>query len=129
MSRPRLAWAQKFAHRDLTWPLVTFRNWCFGREVINPNRFADEQSSHNPPPPQIPGGPYHKLSNVYYYARDGRREMQPPTLVLDKSKEQLLGAGGEGLPSSRTDQAKEVGKIKFSRPGTGQSPQNLGHAR
>ena len=129
MPSPRLAWAQHFAHRELTWPLVVFRNWLFGRRVVNPNRFADEQSAHDRPHPQIPGGPYHKLSNVYYYSRDGRREMQPPTLVLDHSKEQLLGAGGEGLTNSRSDQAKQQSKPRFPVPGTGQNAQNLGHHR
>jgi len=48
--------------------------------VLN-NRYADEQADRTQPPPDIPGGPYHKISQIYYYARDGRREVQPPLLI------------------------------------------------
>lgn len=45
------------------------------------NRLADEQAARTQPPPDIPGGPYHKTSQIYYYARDARREVKPPLLI------------------------------------------------
>lgn len=45
-------------------------------------RFANEQAARTQPPPDVPGGPYHKLSKIYYYARDVRREVEPPKVVV-----------------------------------------------
>lgn len=42
-------------------------------------------SCRSPPPPNLPGGEAHKLAFNYYYTRDGRRDVQPPT-VLSSSK-------------------------------------------
>ncbi|TGZ46953.1 F-box/LRR-repeat protein 4 [Temnothorax longispinosus] len=44
-------------------------------------RYADEQAKRTQPPPDIPGGPYHKTSQIYYYLRDARREVQQPMLI------------------------------------------------
>jgi len=51
------------------------------REIVPNNRFPDEQAKRTQPPPEIPGGPYHKTSQIYYYLRDARREVQPPLLI------------------------------------------------
>ena len=44
-------------------------------------RFADEQAARTQPPPNIPVGPYDKSTGIYYYARDGRREMMPAEII------------------------------------------------
>ncbi|XP_026667532.1 NADH dehydrogenase [ubiquinone] 1 alpha subcomplex subunit 7-like isoform X4 [Ceratina calcarata] len=50
-------------------------------------RHADGLASRTQPPPNIPGGPYHKTSKVYYYTRDARRLVQPPVEIY--SQEQI----------------------------------------
>ena len=35
----------------------------------------------SPNPPNIPGGPAHKLAANYYYIRDHRRDVLPPTII------------------------------------------------
>ncbi|KYN10161.1 PREDICTED: NADH dehydrogenase [ubiquinone] 1 alpha subcomplex subunit 7-like [Trachymyrmex cornetzi] len=68
-------------HRSVT-PLVNFiRDICRGNKIILPHRYADDQSKRTQPPPNIPGGPYHKTSQIYYYTRDARREVKPPVLI------------------------------------------------
>lgn len=66
-------------------------------------------ASHDQPPPNLPDGPYQKLSGrrifiliscgtdiylqlwvaSYYYTHDARREVQPPTIVAVSSKNSL----------------------------------------
>jgi len=53
---------------------------------VLPHRFTDEQAARTQPPPNLPDGPYHKTSQIYYYTRDVRREVQPP-LLLSGSKQ------------------------------------------
>ncbi|KYN03281.1 NADH dehydrogenase [ubiquinone] 1 alpha subcomplex subunit 7, partial [Cyphomyrmex costatus] len=51
------------------------------RKIILHNRYADEQSKRTQSPPNIPDGPYHKTSQIYYYTRDARREIKQPMLI------------------------------------------------
>ncbi|CAK9801076.1 NADH dehydrogenase [ubiquinone] 1 alpha subcomplex subunit 7 [Anthophora quadrimaculata] len=69
-------------HRSVT-PLVQYlRNFFRGRKVVESARHADCLAARTQPDPHVPGGPYHKLSKVYYYTRDARRLMQPPIEIF-----------------------------------------------
>lgn len=46
-----------------------------------PHRFDDDQAERTQPPPNVPGGPYHKTSQIYYYTHDARREVKPPIII------------------------------------------------
>ncbi|KAL0130849.1 hypothetical protein PUN28_002453 [Cardiocondyla obscurior] len=73
--------------RNVT-PLIQFiRDVCRGRKVVMAHRWTDCQAKRTQPPPKIPGGPYDKTSQIYYYPRDARREVQPPLLISKLSKQ------------------------------------------
>ncbi|XP_072758821.1 NADH dehydrogenase [ubiquinone] 1 alpha subcomplex subunit 7 [Anoplolepis gracilipes] len=68
-------------HRTVTPLIRLIREIGRGRKVVLAIRYADEQVARTQPPPQVPGGPYHKTSQIYYYTRDARREVEPPLLI------------------------------------------------
>ncbi|XP_012214905.1 NADH dehydrogenase [ubiquinone] 1 alpha subcomplex subunit 7-like [Linepithema humile] len=68
-------------HRTVTPLIKLIQDIGRGRKVVLASRYADEQAARTQPPPDIPGGPYHKTFEIYYYARDARREVQPPLLI------------------------------------------------
>ncbi|XP_012242058.2 NADH dehydrogenase [ubiquinone] 1 alpha subcomplex subunit 7 [Bombus impatiens] len=57
-----------------------------GREHVDSVRFSDDIAARTQPHPHVPGGPHHKISNVYYYSRDVRRSVQPPTEIYSESQ-------------------------------------------
>lgn len=74
-------------HRSVT-PIVKWiREKGRGRPIRECLRHADGLAARTQPPPEVPGGPYHKTSKVYYYTRDARRLVQPPVEIY--SQEQL----------------------------------------
>ncbi|XP_043587904.1 NADH dehydrogenase [ubiquinone] 1 alpha subcomplex subunit 7-like [Bombus pyrosoma] len=65
-----------------TIPLIDWiRTIGRGRERVECLRYPDSTAARTQPPPHVPGGPYHKISNVYYYTRDVRRSVQPPSEI------------------------------------------------
>ncbi|KAJ8681147.1 hypothetical protein QAD02_016934 [Eretmocerus hayati] len=86
-------------HRNVTPLLNLLRNVFRGKKVkTNPLRFADEQAARTQPQPDLPGGPYAKISEIAYYARDGRREAQPPVVIVDLAQ----GGSRDRIPEPRT---------------------------
>ncbi len=86
------------------------RDFLGGRTVKIPVRFPLSQSPRSPPEANLPLGPFQKLSGNYYYTRDGRSEVRPPTTVADNTKEaaKSLESGG---------QEAEVADKAVARPG------------
>lgn len=44
-----------------------------------PGRYPNTQASRAIEMPNLPDGVHHRLSDVYYHDRDGRRSVKPPT--------------------------------------------------
>ncbi|XP_015180130.1 PREDICTED: NADH dehydrogenase [ubiquinone] 1 alpha subcomplex subunit 7-like [Polistes dominula] len=91
-------------HRAVTPIIEMLRRFLRGKPVATQLRYADLIAARTQPPPEVPGGPHHVTSKVYYYTRDGRREVKPPIeVLLDKQ----ITAGSE---------QKSVGQ-KYITPG------------
>ena len=65
--------------------------WYWQRYPLLPLRYSDLLASRTQPPPDIPGGPYHRTTRMYYFTRDARREVQPP-LVIASASNQIAAA-------------------------------------
>lgn len=59
------------------------------RQHRNALRYADDQASRTQPPPDLPGGPFHKTSKIYYFSRDARREVEPPMVIASANVKQI----------------------------------------
>lgn len=59
---------------------------------MNHMRHANDQAARDQPPPEVPGGPHHKINANLYFERDARRMMQPPTVLMDSESQKMLTA-------------------------------------
>ncbi|KAL5015652.1 hypothetical protein ScPMuIL_005241 [Solemya velum] len=84
------------APRNVTPLIAKIRDFFLQRKYQNGLRFEGLVSKRTQPPANLPDGPSHKLAANYYCARDGRREMMPPTEVYVAHKKALAAGGASG---------------------------------
>eukprot|EP00088_Acartia_fossae_P028233 TRINITY_DN29041_c0_g1_i1.p1 TRINITY_DN29041_c0_g1~~TRINITY_DN29041_c0_g1_i1.p1 ORF type:complete len:122 (-),score=21.89 TRINITY_DN29041_c0_g1_i1:278-607(-) len=100
------------AARDISPMLSKLRALLLGRNHMNNLRFADKLATRSPEAPALPEGPSHKLYGNYYFTRDARREVKPPT---DLASDNLALASGDSVPATAVKKSRTPGKqCKYS---------------
>ncbi|KAK3798273.1 hypothetical protein RRG08_017188 [Elysia crispata] len=78
--------------RNVTRIVQKIRNWLLSHdELKSTHRYEGYIAKRSQPKPSIPPGVSSKLSDNYYYTRDGRREVQQPTVVYSAAQKMLQG--------------------------------------
>merc|ERR1712058_146705 len=96
--------------REISPVLQKMRAFFLGRTHVNNLRFPQVVTvGAGHPEANLPEGPAHKLSDNRYYARDARREVNPPTLLSDGTK--ALGSGEGGAVGATGGAVKGPGRI------------------
>ncbi|CAD5216986.1 unnamed protein product [Bursaphelenchus xylophilus] len=85
-----------------------------------PHRFPNTQAARAIEMPKLPGGVHHRLSDTYYYERDGRRRVQPPLEVYraDQNGQKFLEAAAQAETPARKGPEENFG-LSFSMPTPG----------
>ncbi|XP_075219780.1 NADH dehydrogenase [ubiquinone] 1 alpha subcomplex subunit 7-like [Lycorma delicatula] len=81
----------KVAPRSVSPIIAKIRDFLLARKSVDHNRFADNLAPRTQPPPNLPDGSAHKLSDNYYYIRDVRREVKPSLLLAENTKIKKIG--------------------------------------
>jgi len=95
------------------------RNFLLGRKHVPERsalRYTALVSARDQAPPNLPGGEAHKLSANHYCKRDGRREAEPPQVLMEAGpKKKLIEAGAPKGDSkvTTTGQGKPVTPGKY----------------
>ncbi|GFN91327.1 NADP dehydrogenase [ubiquinone] 1 alpha subcomplex subunit 7 [Plakobranchus ocellatus] len=85
--------------RNVTRILQKLRNWLLSHdELKSTHRYEGYIAKRTQPKPNIPPGVSSKLADNYYCTRDGRREVEPPTVVYNASQK-MLGEGASAQTS------------------------------
>jgi NADH dehydrogenase (ubiquinone) 1 alpha subcomplex subunit 7 len=101
--------AKAIAPRDVTPLIAWIRNTLSGRKLKSVHRFEDEIAPRTQPPPVLPEGPSHKVSNNWYCSRDGRRMAQPDQSVYHP----------RALPSGEKSTTSAPAQPMVPKPGFG----------
>ncbi|XP_051173425.1 NADH dehydrogenase [ubiquinone] 1 alpha subcomplex subunit 7-like [Leptopilina boulardi] len=89
-------------HRTVTPIIDGIRVILRGRQHRNALRYADDQAARTQPPPDLPGGPFHKTSKIYYFTRDARREVEPPLVISSATVKQITAGEQEKATKALT---------------------------
>ncbi|VDK49142.1 unnamed protein product [Anisakis simplex] len=81
-----------------------------GKAVYHNNlRFPNTQSARTQPSPTLPGGIHHRIYDVYYLERDGRRTVSPPNplYLSDEHGAKFGTATGEEITCEKAVQVNK----------------------
>jgi len=101
----------KMPVRDISPFLSKVRAVLLGRSHDNSLRFADKLATRSPHNPEIPEGPSHKLFANYYFTRDAKREVFPPTVISDSTKALVSGTEDGASAAATAPKSKTPGKL------------------
>ena len=101
----------------------SLRKFLSGRDLDTyaHQREIKSQSPRSIPAPYLPSGPAHKLEDNYYYTRDVRRQVGPPTVISTSATLELLAAGGGKEVQTAEADTSQLPPV----PGTGHNWEEL----